>query len=353
MSTDGAGDTVRAGRTARRPAEGSAPRAACCAAHGACARRQFATMAELTAALGPACRLLPDGLAPAAMVLPDLFAPLATTTGRGATLIGRGPYAPFQAAGAPFSCAPGAVTIRLAVPEALSRLGTRVAVAGDDADTGRPAALHVFDDDGTLMHRADMTEPDDMLILAAAAAPLARPAMHETGAVAADNVVALAAHRTARRGWHERSVADHLDDILADGRGRPCRRIDRLAGAPAFRAQTRLLPDALAYLERQRVPFTRIVPADLLCQAGAGPLDRVGLAGGVLVLQSGDETMLLTPAAATTCYAVTYGTGTAERRALELFTAEGRPSAVLLGGDGTEAADPPGWTALIRSLPRA
>lgn len=319
----------------------------------------FRTVQALKAGLGNACRLLDGGLEIVDMLVPELLNPIAVTAGSGSLLTDQGRFAPIQFAGMRFSCNPKEITLRSSQPELAGRGKCLVAISEVESENRQPPAIHVFSEAGQIVHRIHLSHPDDELILHAVGTA-ARTWKGSIAFLAEENgaqdpsqgVISLAPYLTARDRWTTMTLANHLDQIIADGGPSRLRTLQQVKDRTAWQIETQVLWPFLHHLARIGHEFTRIVPQPTLLQASAGSLDGFRNQDGLLFLSAGASTTVVDLSAVHQCWAVTYHTGYNPLLAIEIYDAANRCLAAFLVDQQASHEVRVSWHRLVCSLPR-
>lgn len=205
---------------------------------------------------------------------------LFTTRNKGAVISGRGGYAGLQPHDRSFSVSARRVNLRFTNSAPLQL--ARCSGASDDT----PDALMAVDHTGTIQHRVQLKTDYDQRVAHSleigAEVALASPA----SVASSENVVPLAAIRSAREKWDRAVSADHLNDFLESRGQLRLRCLPHLGRGRAWRVESRLLPGFLNLLYQGRRNFTRIVCATGLMQVQAGPIEQFSQQDGVLFCQN-------------------------------------------------------------------
>ena len=307
---------------------------------------------------GNQCKLLDGGLSPLPMIVPELFDAAATTVGPNSLLHDRGQFAPVQFADTPFDRCSDRIIVRTNRDDHAQVPSCSVAVSDGQAESGRPPALHVFSGDGRIIHRVEIVNPDDALILAAATARM----KDWTGSLAlleqenrtqerSGNVISLAPHIRFRRPWEDRTLEDHLDEIIVDGGPMRKRQLERQTARNAARINPAVALHFFDYLARRRLPLAHVFAQTGILQAHIGSIDAVDVLDGYALLTMGRAIAAIEIGQIAQCWVVAYATGPAPITALEFYDDADRCIAALLPpDDDTETTSD--WALLLSTLPR-
>ncbi|MFE3837392.1 hypothetical protein [Pseudogemmobacter sonorensis] len=284
-----------------------------------------------------------------------LFLPLferasASTIGPHALINQRGGYGPAQLAGRPPRGHGGRICLRLAAGQGETLVGTGAVPA-----LRQPAALHLFDVAGELVHRAELAAPEDLAVLEAVTAqlgprmaPLTAPLPEVPRRVP---VPSLPAIRQARAGWWKTAPHQHLDALMADGGPRRAHCLPHLGGGAARRVDPRGLRAFAGHLARMALPFSRAVPRPGCLQTHAGPVELLSPEGTLLLLHSGPSLMALELSAVAACWRTRWADGGGCRTMLELYDAGGMCLALLGPDTAGCTAGRRAWERLAETLP--
>jgi putative heme degradation protein len=335
-------------------------RAACCAAQAIAARARlypeggFPRGLAALAGLGlPLLRLEAEAEL-LALVLPLFDRAAATTVGPHALAHQRGGYAAPRLLGRRRRFPGGRVVLALA-----SGRGEQLILSPADVARRLPAALHLFDRDGALLHRTELCASADLLALEAVAADFGlpfqprsaptQPCLSAPPRLSEPPPDMIGTILAARRAWDGRCCDSHLDELALDG---GCSRAALLPHLGRDRAQLldpACLPGLLALLAQTAVPFGRHVLRPGCIQAQSGVVTQLLVAGRMRVLQGGPAMMALDLDGVARCWLTRWSDLGA---VLELYDSTGQGIALLSGEVGSPAHHGD-WLRLLERMERA
>ncbi|MEM1199091.1 MAG: hypothetical protein AAGI06_07280 [Pseudomonadota bacterium] len=325
---------------------------------GHCAAVPVGSASALAATLGDKCRFLSGGINPLHTIAPDFFDVSAMTVGPNSVLSARGKIAPIQYSGEPLKCVPGAISLRVSHVNVPNDESCLVAVTDSVPEFRRPTAMHVFDHDGGLVHRLDLIEGDDELILAAATAghPIWRGNVQRfeadnLGARRPDNVIALMPQLAGGKNWKLMPFKDHLDHVIGDGGHQRFKRLMTLGSRETLRIDHRVLPKLLDFLSLHRMPFMRAFVRKSLAQIQAGPIQMIDVIDDVLMAYSKKSTSGLDLKSIKAAWLVPYATGYGKSLGLEIYDHDGACLAIFFSEEPHVSIGRTGWSELLLSLP--
>ncbi|MFT3688956.1 hypothetical protein [Paenirhodobacter sp.] len=323
-------------------------RPAYCARQAASTRtatRGFPRQLETLAGLGlPLLRI--EGEAELlALILPLFERASATTIGTHALLHQRGGYAVPRLLGCRRDQPAGRVRLALA-----SGRDEQLVLSPSDRGRRLPAALHLFDADGEVLHRAELSDPADLLALDAIGAQMGlpfaplplRPAPPHREPV--DRIGAILA---ARRDWDRRTPDTHLDELALDGGHSRAALLPHLGADRAQRLDPACLPGLLDLLAHLRLPFLRHVLRKGCVQAQGGAVTDLRVSGPMRLLHARKGLMALDLAGVERCWRTHWTTA---GLVLELYDARNQSVAVV-SADPARPAARDDWNALLARIP--
>ena len=287
------------------------------------------SFAELMALGIEACRLDADAET-LALILPLFGRPSASTLGPYALLNERGAYGPAQLAGRNprRSCARLALRLAPGHGEVLIRTA---------ADPGRriPAALHLFDASGAIVHRTEIAAPEDLVTLEAVTRQLGTNAAPVVPPVVAPQpfLPSLPAIRQARALWPIADRQRHFDDLVVDGGKRRASCLPHLGKENARRVDPRRIGGFLQLLARAGVAFTRSVIRPGCVQSFTGMAEILPSKANLTLLHAGASLMALDLSAVAGCWLTARAQGGERSTMLELYDSDGAAIAVFDGDE--------------------
>lgn len=323
-----------------------------------CSAVPLGSARDLSEVLGKKCRFLSGGISPLHSIAPDFFNVSAMTVGSNGVLSARGQVAPLQYPGERFTCTPGSISLRVSHANTPDDRSCLVAVSEAVPGHRRPMAMHVFNHDGGLVHRLDMLESDDELILAAASAAqkswngnVRTFEQDNLGNRQSSNVVALMPQMVRGKNWKLLPIKDHLDHVIRDGGEQRYWRLKSLSASQVRRIDHRLLPNFLDFLSLHRRAFVRVFVRKSLAQAHHGSVHLIDVIDDVVMAYSKNSVLALDLKAIEAAFLVPYAAQSGRSFALETYDRNGDCLAMFLQDEEEVRIGQVDWNQLVLSLP--
>lgn len=320
--------------------------------------KPIATAFALRETMGENSCLLAGGIEPYKMIVPEFQQVAVTTMGEASLLTDFGQINVIDSVEQTFLCPLDKVTVLTAHKAEPDQHKCLTALSNADLEGHRPPAFYVFDEAGTVIHRVDLTNSDDALIMASSCSALDRwdgsARLFKTENQSScdhKNVVSIVHHLKRRKDWGAMQQPDHLNDILSDGGKSRFRSLQYLGAEYAFETKPEVLTHFLGYLVERKISFTRIVTRPRVLQAHRGYAQYMHLKDKILSIYSGHSIMALDVSAINSIWVVNYQAGNRQELSLEIFDRNDNCLAVISCDPEKTSNCYVNWTELLKSLP--
>ncbi|MBO6920370.1 MAG: hypothetical protein JJ858_18225 [Rhizobiaceae bacterium] len=274
-------------------------------------------------------------------------------------LADRGSIDHIQLSGSPFQVEQNKIIVRLNNQDVISQNDCQLAVTQTDQTQRHPPALHLFNQSGQITHRVDLSENDDVLILAASLASQIERQKPEIFSKKSafeeptNNVISMKSFLQAKHLPQQMSVEDNLDDVLTDGGLSRFNKLQNLDSNHAWQVNELMLPYFLRHMTQVKFIFTRLFVASNILQGHTSDIAALNLEGHLLSIYSKGSVGILDFSAVAQAWVINYSGNGRSIPALEIYDKRGNCMAIFLPEKRPYGFMCDDWSEMLYSFPRA